>query len=265
MYKQALRKLAWEKPEYTDWDFQVNPAIKKLQAYSIDRKNILDLGCADGKVLEQIHRKEANFAGVDISSRSIRKARKRFTGKNNINFICCDLEKINFKKKFDLVYSTYTFEHLDNPELILEKMIGWTTVGGIMIVICPNYGSPVEYSPGSPKSNETLVSRAFGQFLNSWRPHKALGWRKVKPPIIDTHRYTSDADVTGEPYLGSLVEFLEKLGIETVEAESGIDKITAGSNILGLIKFFCLQFGKLGLWPFKYYGPRVFYVGIKRK
>lgn len=266
MYKKVLLDAAWNTAVYTktSYNLEINPALVKLREYSKNKKNILDLGCADGKILWQIYRKDANFTGIDISERSIRIAKQKFLKKKNVKFFKEDLESLKiYKKRFDLIYSTYTLEHLDNPEMMLLTATDLLESGGMLILICPNYGSPVEYSPGSPMVGETLGWRAVKQFVNSWRPYKALEWRKVRPPILDTHQYVSDADVTIEPYLGTLVKFLERIGMKTVEAESGIEKIEYGKNILGFIKYFSLMLGKMNIWPFKYYGPRLFYAGVK--
>lgn len=266
-YKNRLAKQAWNLPEYTTGKVsQTNLALVKLYDLAAKAENILDLGCADGKILGQIYRKDAKFVGVDIARRSIEKAKKAFKGKRNVRFVVGDIEKLDLgEEKFDLVYSTYVLEHVDKPEVVLEKMIKLLMPQGILVVICPNYGSPVEYSPGSPKLGETLGTRAIKLFVESWLKRPGLAWREVVPPILTSHKYVSDADVTHEPYLGTLVKFFENRGIETVEAESGIEKIAWGKNYLGLIKFVCLSLGKIGIAPFKYYGPRIFYFGVKTK
>ena len=66
--------------------------------------NILDIGCGGGLLSEPMSRLGANVTGIDASEKNIQIA-KLHSKKNKlkINYICSSPEKINVKKKFDVI------------------------------------------------------------------------------------------------------------------------------------------------------------------
>lgn len=274
-HKNRLLERAWEKKEYSGWRmteateiFWKNPAMVRLYELTRSSKRILDFGCGDGKIIKILWRSNAKFYGIDLSKNAIQKAKKRFLKMRNVKIKMGDLEKISFKtNKFDMVYSTYVLEHVDEPEVVIRNMIRLVKKNGLLVLICPNYGSPIEYSPGSPKKGETLKSRAIIIFVKTLvykvRSPDGLDWRRVEPPVLKLKKWFQDSDVTQEPYVGTLVTFLKGLGVEVLEISSGISELSGRLGIWGMAKKICLRLGKLGITPFKYFGPRILVVGRK--
>ena len=75
---------------------QTNPPLKGL--------NILDIGCGGGLLSEPMSRLGANITAIDASKKNIEVA-KYHTKKNDlkIHYIHSSPEKLNIKKKFDVV------------------------------------------------------------------------------------------------------------------------------------------------------------------
>ena len=79
--------------------------------------NILDIGAGTGLMsaffLEKYN--EADFTLVDISEEMLKKAKERFSGFSNFEFLVQDLEDLALEKnKFDLVISGLAIHHLDD-------------------------------------------------------------------------------------------------------------------------------------------------------
>ncbi len=124
MFKRALKKSVWEKEGYFIsarkailTGFPKNRGLKRLKEYSLETSKVLDCGCGGGTVIETIWNKKANFFGVDLSARAIAEGEKRLKEKKNISLKRGDIERLDFPNEhFDLVYTAYTLEHLENPE-----------------------------------------------------------------------------------------------------------------------------------------------------
>jgi len=85
-------------------------------------RNILDLGCGDGALIQAILKEFPNkkITGVDISPRRIDSLKKRFPKKT---FICGDISHIRLKRGvFDLVLSTQVIEHIKDDKKMIEEM-----------------------------------------------------------------------------------------------------------------------------------------------
>lgn len=281
--KKILKNSVWEKEEYfslakevTLADFLKSFGLKRLREYANRASNILDLGCGDGVNTEMIWHPKGNFWGVDISEKAISLAKERLKGKDNTHFMVGNIEELNFPSEtFDLVYIAYTLEHLDNPEKVIKEMIRVTKKNGCLIFISPNYGSPLSYSPSSPPRGETLTTRAIKQFFRSHiyliKKPKNLKWIWVEPLCLKANDWKPDWDTVVEPYLQTLLYFLERQGLKIVEHQTQLssekEKLISPTNLkqklLRLPRNMTAFLGDLGVSPYKYFGPDFLVVAKK--
>lgn len=286
MKKLKLKKRIWESSEYfllrekrgekIKQGFFNNLALVKLFNLSKKASQILDCGCGDGRIIEILWRKDADFWGTDISSKAIEKGRERLKEKKNVHLKVGDIEKIDFpNEKFDLVYITYTLEHLDSPEKVIEEMMRVTKKGGYLVFIAPNYGSPLCFSPSNPLKDKGLMTQAVKRFIKSHfyliaKP-KGLDWDKVEPKCLKEGVWKSDWDTVVEPYIQTLIYFLQKRGVEVIESNSRIrrnkekKKLNYGFRLKALktFKYLVQLLGMKRVPPYVYYGEQLFVVGRK--
>lgn len=236
------------------------PGMKILKKYSLNCNNILDLGCGDGTRLNYLLKNNKKCVGVDISKKAISLAQKQYP---KCNFRIASLENLPFKdNSFDLVYSAFVIEHLQNPEKVIKEAIRVLKSNGIIVLMAPNYGAPNRISP--PAKYPRLKKICFG-FLNDlirlFFQNKYLNWRKVTPKILKNNKdYEIDCDSTIEPYIGDLITFLKNKKLKIIMASSLWSEETKNGSVLGSI---LKLFGRARIYPFKYWGPHLLIVAKK--
>ena len=134
--------------------------------------NILDIGCGGGLLSEPMSILGANVTGIDPSEKNIKIA-KLHSRKNglNINYICSSPEKINIKKKYDVILNMEVVEHVENVNLFIKSSSKLLKKNGLMFVAT---------------LNKTLKSYFFAiigaEYILRWLPIGTHDWQNfVKP------------------------------------------------------------------------------------
>ena len=99
------------------WDGQV--FIDCLQPLA--GKNVLEIGVGTGRLAVKVSPQCENFVGIDISSKTIEKAKQNLCNFNNATLICGDFLSYDFDSKFDIIYSSLTFFHIKEKQKAIEK------------------------------------------------------------------------------------------------------------------------------------------------
>lgn len=108
--------------------------VRDLITVEGSQKDILDVGCADGIILEPFI-KDNNIVGMEISESLSRKARKK-----GMKVLQIDIEKgFPFPdKNFDIVVATQIMEHIVNTDFFLAECNRVLRKNGAIIVSVPN-------------------------------------------------------------------------------------------------------------------------------
>jgi tRNA (cmo5U34)-methyltransferase len=133
--------------------FYLNLIVKNLPDKPV---NILDLGCGDGRVTQELLRvdKSLNCTLVDGSAEMIKNAKKRLNMYPELNFIQSTFQKMmnehKFPVKFDFIVSSLAIHHLNmNDKKLLFKYV---------------YN---QLNPGGSFLNMDVI-RAPSEFLEEW-------------------------------------------------------------------------------------------------
>ncbi|HET6767043.1 MAG TPA: class I SAM-dependent methyltransferase [Chitinophagaceae bacterium] len=110
-----------------------------LDSFEKYRQNnrILDVGCGEGWILELAMKRGWETYGTEFSSRAIeiceKKGIKMYTG---------ILNPANMKEKdFDIIVSSETIEHINNPREELANIYQLLRKGGLFYITTPNFNS----------------------------------------------------------------------------------------------------------------------------
>lgn len=99
----------WIPQKYADHaEEQYNWAITELQKIELIDKNILDIGCGDGKITAYLSKNTTGIVlGIDKSESMIEYAKENHIH-SNLDFSVDDAENIKCDNKFDIVVSFNT-------------------------------------------------------------------------------------------------------------------------------------------------------------
>jgi len=94
-----------------------------FDALKLDKsKNVLEIGIGTGRLAAKAAPRCKRLTGIDISPKTIRRAKENLKEHCNISYICADFNSYNFAETFDIIYSSLTMMHFENKEQILFKV-----------------------------------------------------------------------------------------------------------------------------------------------
>jgi len=144
----------------------------KAKQKTLDKINILDIGCGGGLLSEPMTRLGANVTGIDASSKNINIA-KLHAKKNKlkINYLCSSPEKLKIKKKFDVILNMEIIEHVEDIDFFINSCSKLLKKNGLMFVAT---------------LNKTLKSYMFAiigaEYVLRWLPIGTHDWEKFVRP-----------------------------------------------------------------------------------
>jgi len=117
--------------EYMDkWDGQ--EFIDELRL-SKD-KSVLEIGVGTGRLAVKVAPECGSFAGIDISPKTIERAKENLSGFPNVTLICDDFMTHRFDEQFDVIYSSLTFMHIQDKLTAINKIAGLLKIGGRFVL-----------------------------------------------------------------------------------------------------------------------------------
>ena len=112
------------------WDGPV--FIEQMQLNS--SKSVLEIGVGTGRLAVRVAPLCGEFYGVDISSKTIERAKENLTEFENVGLICGDFLSYEFGRAFDVVYSSLTFMHIEDKQKAVNKIAGLLNDAGRFVL-----------------------------------------------------------------------------------------------------------------------------------
>ncbi len=124
---------------------------------SIQRPKVLDIGCAEGRLLSSFLEYGCDCYGIEHPLYP----KQRFLNSNRIQYFVDDLELLDLEERsFNIIILWHVLEHLDNPYAIISRVYDLLASDGFLVLAVPNLSS--------------IESRVFRQ---SWF-HLDIPWHK---------------------------------------------------------------------------------------
>ncbi len=95
---------------------------------------VLEIGVGTGRIAAKSAPFCAELFGLDISPKTIERAKENLADFKNIQLICGDFLGLVFDRKFDIVYSSLTFMHFKDKQAAVKKAAKLLYEGGRFVL-----------------------------------------------------------------------------------------------------------------------------------
>lgn len=93
-----------------------------MDALHLDKeKSVLEIGVGTGRLAVRAAPNCREFCGIDLSPKTIARAKENLKGSENVTLICGDFMGYAFEQKFDVIYSSLTFMHIKDKQAAIRK------------------------------------------------------------------------------------------------------------------------------------------------
>ena len=97
------------------WD-----GVPFLEALELSKdKSVLEIGIGTGRIAVKVAPRCLKMTGIDISPKTIERAKDNLKEYSNISFICSDFNSHEFDETFDVIYSSLTMMHFKNKVTVI--------------------------------------------------------------------------------------------------------------------------------------------------
>ncbi len=109
------------------WDGEEFCEALELAQY----KKVLEIGIGTGRIAVKVAPRCMYLIGIDISPKTIERAKENLKDHSNISYICDDFIIHEFGETFDVIYSSLTMMHFRDKEQVIRKIDEILNTGGI--------------------------------------------------------------------------------------------------------------------------------------
>ena len=184
------------------------PVIERARSIASKRErcDILEIGSG---MTGFPHALGGDLDGISFSAQDVTSRNEEHLRSVADNVYISDLSEI--KDQFDVIFSTFVFEHITSPNATLQHMLGLLKPGGSIFIACPRYGFPLYMPPSARHYGRLKRMRVMTSFL----ARRMRAWITGKPafvihtdPAILTHPYYVDADAVHWPSIRDIRQSL---------------------------------------------------------
>lgn len=176
--------------DYMDkWDGQAFIDSMELNG----NKSVLEIGVGTGRLAVRVAPLCGEFYGVDISSKTIERAKENLAGFANVRLICADFLSYKFNRSFDVIYSSLTFMHIEDKQSAVNKIAGLLNDAGRFVLSIDKNSSEfidagtrkIKIYPDTPNAMAGYIKNAGLAILNQYDTEFATIFvAKKTAPII---------------------------------------------------------------------------------
>lgn len=117
--------------DYMDkWDGQ-----SFIDSMQLDKsKTVLEIGIGTGRLAVRVAPTCKSLCGIDVSQKTIQRASENLLGHNNVSLVCGDFMAFEFKERFDVIYSSLTFMHIEDKFSAIQKIASLLNDNGLFVL-----------------------------------------------------------------------------------------------------------------------------------
>lgn len=97
-------------------------------------KSVLEIGVGTGRLAVRVCGNCRCFTGIDISPKTIQRAKENLRDFNKVSLICSDIFTYQFNERFDIIYSSLTFMHIKDKCAMIQKIANLLNQNGRFVL-----------------------------------------------------------------------------------------------------------------------------------
>ncbi len=106
-----------------------------IESMQLDKtKSVLEIGVGTGRIAIKVAPLCRRFIGIDISPKTILRANENLSFIHNVELICDDFTSFVFAERFDIIYSSLTFMHIEDKLPAIKKIASLLNDDGLFII-----------------------------------------------------------------------------------------------------------------------------------
>ena len=98
------------------------------------RSSVLEIGVGTGRLAVRTAPLCGSFCGIDISPKTINKAKENLKEYDNVKLVLGDFLSYGFTQTFDVIYSSLTFMHIEDKQTAIDKVAALLSDGGKFVL-----------------------------------------------------------------------------------------------------------------------------------
>lgn len=98
------------------------------------QSSVLEIGVGTGRLAVRTVPLCGSFLGIDISPKTIDKAKENLKQYDNASLVCGDFLSYDFPINFDVIYSSLTFMHIKEKQAAIDKVAALLSDGGEFVL-----------------------------------------------------------------------------------------------------------------------------------
>ena len=146
------------------WDGQTFLDLMELD----ETKTVLKIGIGTGRLADKTAGRCRHLTGIDLSAKTIERARENLRHCPNISLICGDFTDYPFEDTYDVIYSSLTMMHFKDKQPVLGKIYALLNNSGLFCLSIDKNQSEwidmgnrkIRIYPDTPEEMVTLAEKA---------------------------------------------------------------------------------------------------------
>lgn len=140
-----------------------------LAALMLDgAQSVLEIGVGTGRLAMKTALLCRRFTGIDLSPKTIGRAGEHLAGNAHVHLICADFLAWDTEERFDVIYSSLTFQHFADKQRAADRVAALLSPGGRVVISLDkdqsgviDYGTrQVRVYPDDPQRMSACLERA---------------------------------------------------------------------------------------------------------
>ncbi len=106
-----------------------------LQALALTSENsVLEIGVGTGRIALRVASQCRTFVGIDLAPETLKRAAEHLSEFSSVRLLCGDFMTYAFSERFDVIYSSLTFMHIEHKQEAMKRAFDLLCDGGRFVL-----------------------------------------------------------------------------------------------------------------------------------